>query len=769
MINYYLGHYHESSEGLGRIFHICAQAGERDHQARLTLVKVVRFLGLSKCREGKYGAALKLFHDTYEIEGMEAKIEAGLEFFEEDEIDVRLMLAQARTAYALACAYAGQPAKAMDHVDFSHRLTESAHLQEKEVDEKMDERVLAEKLLHLDHAQVRLMSGHYREAERTFSLYFLKIQAEFGENHALILSEHAVVNAWLFAFSGRPREGEQRIQALIAQMCDSAELGPTHPSTLQAMHALVWVFRLQGKYVDAKYTAGSLIKYSMRALGAEHVHTLRFRISFANILLVSGEWDCAERELRSLLGFCESLPDEDVSTVISDCETVLAKTLRARGRMTEALAKCQKALLRQLRHVSGNSSLLQGCGNGLEHLLQTAEIESSGDAIKIKQNSDVEGLLIVPDSSLLDTMHELALCEQSEEVCGIQLARKLLMIVLKGREKQMGMEHHTSMDVIADLAVIERLQGRFDDSRKSLQQVLRHRESVLGSNNPNTAWARFQHACALFVSGSLKAALHEHLEALKYREWMLGSAHVDTVDSQLSLAETHLATGHYDAALELLSRSLPTLDTLYGTTSDYGRAHHKILKARVLQADALSRIGDLPAADRILHEAIDDLYREFKRRGPEENVARSRLASQMSDLGSRYGRQQAKLAYETLRSELLPTDPLRPTVISNMALIAFSEQDPSHQDLDRAEQLQREAVSLVDVQATPEQEVMAHYFNLALMQHTISTPRHDIGQAENADTNIRVAIEYARKSKSPQLEELEETRRFWKDVTHSFG
>ena len=169
-------------------------------------------------------------------------------------------------------------------------------------------------------------------------------------------------------------------------------------------------------------------------------------------------------------------------------------------------------------------------------------------------------------------------------------AKKPLLQVMEGREKALGKEHPDALTSVSNLAAVLRYQGKYQVAEEMNRRALEGREKALGKQHPSTLTSMSNLAAVLQYQGKCEAAEEMKRRVLEGREKALGKEHPDTLTSVSNLALVLRHQGKYKAAEEINRRALE------GREKALGKEHPSTLTSVSDLALVLRRQGKYEAA-----------------------------------------------------------------------------------------------------------------------------------------------------------------------------
>ena len=223
-----------------------------------------------------------------------------------------------------------------------------------------------------------------------------------------------------------------------------------------------------------------------------------------------------------------------------------------------------------------------------------------------------------------DTSQGLGLCEKF----GLCLlsdgryneAKKPLLQVMEGREKALGKEHPDTLASVSNLALVLQRQGKYEAAEEINRRALEGYEKALGKGHPFTLASVGNQALVLQQQGKYEAAEEMNRRALEGREKALGKEHPDTLTSVSNLALVLRYQGKYEAAEEMNRRALE------GKEKALGKEHPATLTNADNLAAVLHYQGKYGAAEEMNRRALEGKEKVLGKDHPDTLTSMSNLA-----------------------------------------------------------------------------------------------------------------------------------------------
>ncbi|KAI5460951.1 hypothetical protein BGZ63DRAFT_425413 [Mariannaea sp. PMI_226] len=243
----------------------------------------------------------------------------------------------------------------------------------------------------------------------------------------------------LYWNQGKPSQAE----AMYGRALEGSEkaLGRDHISTLRTVNNLALVYLDQGKFSEAEVMLVRAIKGKEKALGYNHISTLGTIKNLGSMYWDQGKIDEAEVIIaRALKGMEEALGYNHVSTL--NAVNNLGLVYKDQGKLDKAQVMLERALV-------GTEKAL-----GRNH------------------------------SSTLNTVYNLGIVYGAQG--RISEAEAMYDRALKGREETLGRDHTATLDSLYIMGRINKDKGKLREAEVMFDQALEGFQSVLGPNHFKT-------------------------------------------------------------------------------------------------------------------------------------------------------------------------------------------------------------------------------------------------------------------------------------------
>jgi len=281
-----------------------------------------------------------------------------------------------------------------------------------------------------DLAIVYEHEGRYAEAEPLYLNALAVRRRTLGEYHARTLdSMNNLAN--LYRYQGRYADAEPLYRKGLE--ATKRTLGDAHPDTISSMSNLAALYTSQGRHTDAAAIYEKTLAWSQRVQGEDHRDTLKMMSNLGAVFSLLGRYDDAEPLLvRSLEGRRRTLGEDHPETLVSTYNLgkyydTMGLHEQALGSFTRAVAGARRSLPEEHWHIG---RFLQLKGKALT---------------KLKRYGEAEPVLLE--------------------------AHRILVAAL-------GEDHPTTLDTVNTLAEHYHAQGKLDEARRLVGQLIAARKNA---------------------------------------------------------------------------------------------------------------------------------------------------------------------------------------------------------------------------------------------------------------------------------------------------
>jgi serine/threonine protein kinase/tetratricopeptide (TPR) repeat protein len=291
-----------------------------------------------------------------------------------------------------------------------------------------------------------------------------------------------------------------------AYMIRREHFGLEHPSTLDSMSLLGWVYCLQTRYDDAEPLLAEAYENRRRVLGEEHPDTLE---SMARL----GELYYYQRKL-------------------DQAETLLVKAYET------------------ARHILGyEQPVTLETMKGLARLYMAVRRDSEAEPLCVK------GLEV--SRRLLGEEHEVTLVFMSQ-LGGVYIGQgryeetgSLLTDALENSQRVLGDDHPVTLDCMYYLGILYKAESRYDEAESLLVKSMEGNRRVLGENHIQVLSCMYRLAMLYEEQGRYEQAESLLIKALEGSRRSLGEEHMFVSTCMWELSKLYTIQGRYQEALKL--------------------------------------------------------------------------------------------------------------------------------------------------------------------------------------------------------------------------
>jgi tetratricopeptide (TPR) repeat protein len=208
----------------------------------------------------------------------------------------------------------------------------------------------------------------------------------------------------------------------------------------------------------------------------------------------------------------------------------------------------------------------------------------------------------------------------------LQEAEEMYVRALRGYEEALGSKHTSTLDTVNNLGILYADQGKLKEAEEMYVRALRGYEEAWGAEHTSTLSTVNNLGILYADQGKLKEAEEMYVRALRGKEEALGSEHTSTLDTVNNLAVLYKNQGRLQEAEEMYVRALRGYDEALGSK------HTSTL-------DTVNNLGNLYSSQGKMKEAEEMLLRAL--RGKEEALGAKHTSTlnTANDLGNLYKNQ----------------------------------------------------------------------------------------------------------------------------------
>jgi non-specific serine/threonine protein kinase/serine/threonine-protein kinase len=326
-------------------------------------------------------------------------------------------------------------------------------------------------------------------------------------------------------------------------------LGPEHPDTLAAMHALADVYNDQGKYPQAEKLAGETLDLRRRVLGEDHRDTLATACLMGRVYLSLARPRTATALLEASLSADRGPAADD--SVMGEILLTLASTNLVLGRYPIGERRAREALEHGLRR-SGKEDVFTLSSRlyaGMTCFLQGKYDEAS---TVCREGFEASRRLYGPDHEITLTL-QAGLAAASFFVGDREAALATHAQVLASSRRVLGPDAPLTQGQLFSLGMMSLFEHRYPEAEEFFRQASEGWRRMKSPDSYNTLWALTYLAVAARHNGKLEEAKRILEEVVEASPRVLGPEHPHTRASMRHLADVYAAEDR-DAEAEKLYR-----------------------------------------------------------------------------------------------------------------------------------------------------------------------------------------------------------------------
>ncbi len=367
-------------------------------------------------------------------------------------------------------------------------------------------------------------------------------------------------------------------------------LGDKHPEILGILRDLARVLTAQGKHDEAQDLRNQVYETALAMFGPDHPGTLQSRLDSGAAMIDMGRVADAEKTLRDVLARLSLANDNHA--IEPTVRVALARALRSRSKLAEALALLPPACERQYRNLGATGAIR--CQNLTASILidlgryRDAESHLRGVLDDLRNNSREDDRLAISVSKHL--ADALAAQDKAEEALG------LYRNAASAYQLTLGIEHVDTLAANRSLALFLVRTGELDEALALQRATLDAHRRTVGNASPKTLESIIDLVGSLVQRNEAGQAQNLLENAVPMIRETLGD------DARLSLlaldrlAQAYRKLGKSDEALKLA-------ETIASYTNRHEEAPHWVGAFQVHHGQVLVDMGRFADAERLLDQA----------------------------------------------------------------------------------------------------------------------------------------------------------------------
>ena len=433
------------------------------------------------------------------------------------------------------------------------------------------------------------------EAQELLQRALTVCKAKLGPSHASTLSAiHATGH--LLEECGDLQGAEDSYSRAMAGR--QALLGPYHVDTLSSTAALAGVAQSRGDVTHAEELYQQVLRAFMAKQGPEHAGSIR---SVADKLMTvqmdMGDMEAAEELLSSIArDFADRLSqDSSPDSIPDELESMLTTMIHV-GFNLYVLTEMKVKFLRRAQQAK-EAELGPNHADTLELTFRLAALLNKEDSTQAEALELLQQALEVCEAeygashaNTLSAVHAMgSLLGERQDLQG---AEDMYRRAMDGRQASLGPAHPRTIDSMNGVASALMQKGDADKAMQMLRQVVSAREDVLGKEHADTLESLEMLAKLLAVEGCLEDAEQSFRCIVSRKTSSVGENDVSTLGSALHLAIVLEKKGDEQGAEDTYTR------VVRGAKASLGEAHPVTLVSSTRLAQLMLSRGVK------LHEAL---------------------------------------------------------------------------------------------------------------------------------------------------------------------
>lgn len=467
----------------------------------------------------------------------------------------------------------------------------------------------AKKLLRRNYKPISVAAAMFVIISSLSLYHTIKIADE--KNQAQMEAQKAAqVTGLLFNLFEASEETESLADTITAQELlyrgiQRAKLLEEQPEIQgQMYHVIGQIFYRLGNYGDALPLLNQSIDLFTDHYGYNHPETASAIASLGALLSENGEYQYAEKTLRSALAIYDQNEITDYISLAS-IKSNLAYTMRRQGDFESA-----ESLFREGFNIL-NENL------GPDHL-ETIDFKNSlGTTLfNIGKYSEAEKMYreVLPlRIEQLGSMHP-AVGETKNSLGALMMIRgrldeslNLLTDAYQIREEKLGDSHPRTLLTRNNIALLNKDLGNFELSEVIFQDVLSKKIIAMGENHTSTAITWFAYSELLVMMNQPEKAREILEKAIPVFEESFSENHSFTIRAKMNLGYIHLLTGDLETSIPLIEDGYNRLlDIHHNETLERAIADHQLGKLRFHQENYTEADSLLANSKNILEKILSE-------------------------------------------------------------------------------------------------------------------------------------------------------------------
>ncbi|MEA5503662.1 CHAT domain-containing tetratricopeptide repeat protein [Halotia wernerae UHCC 0503] len=415
-----------------------------------------------------------------------------------------------------------------------------------------------------------------------------------------------------------------------------------------SLNNLAELYRIQGRYSDAKLLYLQALNIRKEVLGSEHPDVAQSLNNLAALYHAQGSYLQAEKLFLEALELWKEIFGEEHFQVATNLNN-LAEIYREQGQYIKS-EQVHLDVLAMRKYLFGDEH-----PDIAQTLTNLATLYTSQGRYRDAEQMHLQALAM--KKSLFENEHfEITISLNNlaalYDFQGRYLeAEEKFLEVLDRWKKILGSEHPYIASTLNNLAENYKEQGRYVEAEQKYLAALAMRQRLLGRQHPDVAASLNNLAESYLNQGRYLEAEKKYLEAYSLRKQLFGSEHIDVFDSLINLAVTYTYQGRYLEAERQYLLIIPKLESLLGKEHPgiannlnnvaglyeeqgrYSEAEQKYLAALEIQKNLLG--NEHPEIATTLNQ-IAGLYRLQGRYSESEQLHLESLAMTKHLLGERH-------------------------------------------------------------------------------------------------------------------------------------
>ncbi len=326
-----------------------------------------------------------------------------------------------------------------------------------------------------------------------------------------------------------------------------------HPTTADSLNNLAELYRIQGRYLEAKALYLQVLNIRKNLFDREHPDIAQSLNNLATLYYLEGNYSSAEKYFLESLELWKLIWGEEHFEIATNLNN-LAGIYQEQGRYLKSEQVHLEVLGMRKRLFGDEHPDIAQTLNNLACLYTSQGRYLDAEEMHLEALGMRKRLFGDEHYDIAVSLNNLALLYDYQ---GRYLeAETKYFLALNKLERILGNEHPYIASTLSNIAGNYKEQGRYAESEHKYLEVLAMRKRLLGDEHPDIATSLSNLGTIYRMQGRFLASEQKYLEAYEMRKRLFTSEHPDIAKSLNDLVIIYLSQGRY---LEAEQKSLSAL------------------------------------------------------------------------------------------------------------------------------------------------------------------------------------------------------------------